>query len=494
MKILNTAQIRQADQATIKYEPISSIDLMERASTAFTETFCTLFDTTQTVKVICGLGNNGGDGLCIARQLHNRGYQIEVYIIRFSPNSSDDFQVNEQRLQALEGVKIKEVFKIEDIPPFEEPTLLIDALFGSGLSRPITGLPAQIIQRMNTTCTNIVAVDLPSGLYVEKPVDEEQIVVQAAYTISFETPKLSFLLPQNAHFVGDWRVVPIGLSPSFIQSCPTPYYYLSEDIIRSILQPRGKFSHKGTNGHLLFIGGSKGKIGACILACRAGLKAGAGLVTAYVPACGYQIMQIAVPEVMCLTDQKENYIHSLPPLNNYKAIAVGPGLDTQENTSTVLLKLLKESRCPLVIDADALNIIAKNNWLQHLPKHSILTPHPKEFSRLFGSSPDDYLRLEKLEKVAQEYQVVIVLKGAHTAVALPDGTTYFNSTGNPAMATAGSGDVLTGIIGAFLARGYTSQESAFLGVYLHGLAGDRAAWEKGNILAGDIITYFRESK
>lgn len=495
MKILNTAQIRQADQATIKREPISSIDLMERASNAFTENFCTLFDTSHAIHVFCGLGNNGGDGLCIARQLHNRGYQVALYIIRYSPNSSDDFQVNEQRLQALEGVQINEIFNLEDVPDLTPKSLIIDGLFGSGLSRPITGLPAQIIQKINLSPASVVAIDLPSGLYAEKPVDEEQVVVQATHTISFETPKLSFLLPQNAHFVGNWRIVPIGLDTSFIQNCPSPYYYLSEDIIRHILKPRSKFSHKGTNGHLLLIGGSKGKIGACILSCKAGLKAGAGLVTAYVPTCGYAILQIAVPEVMCLTDKSVNYIYHFPSkTEQYQAIAIGPGLGTQNKTAHALQALLQKRNRPLVLDADALNIIAKHKWLHLIPKHSILTPHPKEFSRLFGDSPDDYLRLEKLQQASRQYQVVIVLKGAHTAIALPDGTVYFNSTGNPAMATAGSGDVLTGIIGAFMARGYTSKESALLGVFLHGLAGDRAAWNKGNILAGDIISHFRESK
>ncbi|MGB0839100.1 MAG: NAD(P)H-hydrate dehydratase, partial [Chitinophagales bacterium] len=318
------------------------------------------------------------------------------------------------------------------------------------------------------------------------------VVIQADKTISFQAPKLAFLFPENELYVGDWQIVDIGLHPDYLASVESNYHYLTNEMVEAYLQPKSKFHHKGKNGHALVIGGSYGKMGAAILTAKATLKAGAGLVTAYVPECGYQIMQIALPEAMCLTDTDENFISFIPnDLEKYATIAIGPGLGQAPQTEEMLGELIPEFTRPMVVDADALNIIAKNDWARHLPKNSILTPHPKEFERLVGKSSNSFERLQRLRVMALQNGIFIVLKGAHTCIACPDGTCYFNSTGSPAMATAGSGDVLTGMIAAFLSQGYSPKQAALLGVFYHGQAGDKAAEAEGNILAGDLIRYFR---
>lgn len=509
MKIFNVQQIRAADQYTIQHEPISSIDLMERASEAFVGWFKNQipYSSSQTIHIFCGVGNNGADGLCIARLLEEDFYTLNVHIVRFSDKSSKDFRFNEKRLQesAETPIPVSNLYSTDDFPTtIQENDILVDAIFGSGLSRSIGGFTAEIIQKMNESVAKIVAVDIPSGLYADR--QSEGIAVEADHTVSFQFPKLAFLLPQNHQFVGEWQVVDIGLHPEFLAQTSTPYHYLEAQDIATILKPKSKFSHKGTSGHALILAGSYGKIGAAVLTSKATLKAGAGLVTAYIPQCGYNILQISVPEVMCLTDLDNYCISQIPPIENsnsnsnfeanyskktkYQAIAIGPGIGQNQRTQDALFHLLQTANQPLVLDADALNIIAKNDGLPYIPKGSILTPHPKEFERLAGKTHNHFERLEKQRALAQKYGIVLLIKGAHTSIACPDGSVYFNSTGNPAMGTAGSGDVLTGIIAAFMAQGYSSEDAAILGVYLHGRAGDKAAKAKGNILASDLIAYF----
>ena len=507
MKIFNVQQIRAADQYTIQHEPISSIDLMERASEAFVHWFKNKipYPTSQNIHIFCGVGNNGGDGLCIARLLEQDFYTVSVHIVRFSDKSSEDFRFNEERLQesAETPIPVSNLHSADDFPTtIQENDIIIDAIFGSGLSRPIEGFTAEIIQKMKDSAAKIVAVDIPSGLYADR--QSEGMAVEADHTVSFQFPKLAFLLPQNHQFVGDWQVVDIGLHSEFIAQTSTPYHYLEAQNITAILKPKDKFSHKGTSGHALVLAGSYGKIGAAVLTSKATLKAGAGLVTAYIPKCGYNILQISVPEVMCLTDLDEYCLSQIPPIEysnsdfnanptkktKYQAIAIGPGIGQSQSTQDALFHLLQTANQPLVLDADALNIIAKNDGLPYVPKGSILTPHPKEFERLAGKTKNHFERLEKQRELAQKFGIVLIVKGAHTSIACPDGSVYFNSTGNPAMGTAGSGDVLTGIIAAFVAQGYSSEDAAILGVYLHGQAGDRAAKMKGNILASDLIGFF----
>ena len=502
MKILNTQQIRDADQYTIQHEPITSIDLMERASGVFVDWFTQKFPKQKQVKIFCGIGNNGGDGLCIARMLHQiPPYRVQVYIVRFSEKTSEDFAINYKRLLSFENIPVMDIKREEDFPVINENDVLIDAIFGSGLSRPVSGFTAKLIQYLNQSFKRaLLAVDIPSGLFADKTtnIEDRKHIIQATNTLSFEVPKLAFLFPQNEKFTGNWEVLSIQLHPTFLEEVETVYFYVTDKEIRNIIKPKSKFQHKGKNGHSLLIAGSYGKMGACVLASKACIKAGSGLLTTYIPKCGYVVLQTAIPETMCLTDKEEKAISDFPYLYDnqgkakYQAIGIGPGLGSKKKTQKALKLLLKTTRQPLVLDADALNIIAKNKWLDMVPENSILTPHPKEFERLAGTWTNEFERLEKVKTLAKKYKIIIVLKGAYTAIVCPKGKVYFNSTGNPALATGGSGDILTGMITGFLAQGYTSIYAALLGVYYHGRAGDLAIIEKGNtLLAREIIDFIR---
>ncbi|MEH0158644.1 NAD(P)H-hydrate dehydratase [Limibacter armeniacum] len=490
MTILSADQIRQWDAYTIANEPIPSIDLMERASLKFTEWFTNKFTAQQPVHIFCGTGNNGGDGLAIGRLLLEQKYDVRLYAVRFSDKQSPDFNTNEKRLKKLK--EIKNINNKEDFPVLHSQDLVIDAIFGSGLSRPITGFTGQLIDHINSSNATIISVDIASGLFCNTQSTSVHII-KPDHTVSFQTPKLSFMLPQNEVFTGNFTVVDIGLSPAFIRQTSTPYIYTDSSFINSIIKKRSKFSHKGTYGHTLLIGGSKGKVGAIQLCAKAALRTGLGLLTTYVPYCGFNIMQTTVPEAMCMTDPEFDLLSKAPvPLDKYQSVGIGPGIGTFMDTQQMMEDILENYDKPMVLDADALNILSQNKeLLDQLPEGSILTPHPKEFERLLGDQTfeDDYERLELQIMFAKRYQVVVVLKGAHTSVATPLGRVYFNSTGNPGMATGGSGDVLTGVITALLSQGYAPGEAAILGVYLHGLAGDLAASEYGQeaLIASDII-------
>lgn len=487
MKILSAIQTRDADQYTIIHEPIASIDLMERASNRFTDWFTGKFDTTGTVHIFCGTGNNGGDGLVIARLLLSKHYQVSVYLVRYSDKLSPDCQQNLERLKQFPGIFINEITDEATYPIVNQGNIIVDAIFGSGLSRPVTGFTAQLIEHLNKQDAVRVAIDIPSGLFADEP--SSGTIFRALYTCTFQAPKLSFLLPENGPFVGEWTAVDIGLSQAFIQQTDTQYHLLTEKDI--ILKRRQKFSHKGSYGHALLIGGSYGKMGAVVLAAKACLHSGAGLVSTYIPACGYEIMQTAFPEAMVNVNTSDKYITILPAdLSSYSAIGFGPGVGQYTETGQSLHELLDKAKCPFVIDADGLNLLSQYpEWFNKLPKETILTPHPKEFERLFGKTTNSFERLALLQTKAQELGIIIVLKGAHTAIALPDGTIWFNNTGNPGMATAGSGDVLTGMITSLLAQGYSPADAARYGVYVHGLAGAVAVSYTGQagLVAGDMI-------
>jgi ADP-dependent NAD(P)H-hydrate dehydratase / NAD(P)H-hydrate epimerase len=493
MKILSAEQTKALDAYTIENEPIASVDLMERASASFADWFTAHFKANQPVSIFCGTGNNGGDGLAIARMLHEKKYSVEVSIVYYSTRTSADFDTNYKRLEPL--LPVKAIHKPEDIVLPPQENILVDAIFGSGLNRPAEGIAAAVIDALNKSKAVKVAVDIPSGLYVDM-YNSSPYIMEAAYTVSFQLPKLSFLLPQNFRYVGEWHLTDIGLHPEGIQQARTDYYYTDKAMVSSMVRKRSKYDHKGSFGHALIIAGSYGKIGAAQLAVKACLVTGVGLLTAYVPACGYEIMQIAVPEAMTLTDPQEKLISAIPSPEKFTTIGIGPGLGTDEATATAMTTLLGQYKSPVVVDADGLNILArKPDLLKQLPAGSILTPHPKEFERLAGQTANEYQRLEVLQKFARQHQVVVVLKGAHSAIATPEGKVYFNSTGNPGMATGGTGDVLTGIITSLLAQKYTPAEAAVLGVYFHGLAGDCAAGHTGfsALTASDIISYLPQA-
>ncbi len=487
LKILSSQQIRELDKFTIENEPVAAIDLMERACHSFTEWFVQQIRPDKKIGIVCGTGNNGGDGLGIARMLKERGYLVRTWIVRGEMSETESLKKNLGRLQ---GNNILEISKSSDRGLFTECTVLIDAVLGSGLSRPAEGIYAQVISCINQTEAIRIAVDTPSGLFADSPSSGE--IVRAHHTVSFQLPKLAFLFPENSIWVGQWHVVDIGLSYEFLKTAPVQNFFAQEIDIKQIIRPREIFSHKGNYGHALLIAGSFGKMGACILAAKAALRSGLGLLTTHVPRCGYTIIQTAVAEAMALVDFNENYFSSPPENLSYSSIGIGPGLGTDSETIKAFAKTMKQFKKPMVIDADGLNILSLNpELLQLIPENSILTPHPKEFERLAGSWANDFERLELLRNLSTKLRSVIVLKGAYTSIACPDGNVYFNSTGNPGMAKGGSGDVLTGILTALLAQGYSCKDASLLGVYLHGLAGDLAANELGmdSITANDLVDW-----
>lgn len=493
MKILTTEEIRQADAFTISNEPIASIDLMERASKAFCLTFKNHFDIERSVKIFCGTGNNGGDGLAVSRLLKNYNFQVDTYTVNYSGSGSDDFIINYKRLS--KKAKIENIASMQDLPEFDHEDIIIDALFGSGLTRPLTGLYGDVIEAINSLPNYKVSIDIASGLLADIPI-ANGIVFKPDLTISFQTPKMAFLIPENESFVGDWIIADIGLNDAFIQQTKTRNYLITDETVAKKLKKRKKFAHKGDFGKGIIISGSYGKMGASILSARACIRTGTGLLTLHIPQCGYNILQSSVPEAMVSTDKNEFFISSLPDLSDYNAIGVGPGIGTHSETINMIQKLFENNKIPLVLDADALNIISKSpSLIEKIPVNSILTPHIKEFERISGPSKNHFERLQKLTELASRHQVFIVLKGAFTAVSTPEGKTYFNSTGNPGMATGGSGDVLTGIITSLLAQNYTPEEASLIGVYIHGMAGDIAASKFGHegLISSDIIDCIPQS-
>ncbi|MCF6352613.1 MAG: NAD(P)H-hydrate dehydratase [Cyclobacteriaceae bacterium] len=480
MQILSAEQTRKADAYTITHEPIKSIDLMERASQAFMDWFALHYTPEKNILVVAGAGNNGGDALAIARLLYKKNYQVQVYLASPQSHGSEDYRSNLKRLPPSIHLLTQISFNCD---------VIIDGIFGSGIARPITGKLAMLINKINGLEKEIVSIDIASGLNPDGTPMKGSII-KPTYTISFQLPKLAFMVPENDAHVGQWSLVDIGLDNEFIKSQKTPYNYFNQQAARLALKPRAKFAHKGMLGHALMVGGSFGKIGANVLASMACLKAGTGLVTSLLPSCGYEIMQTAVPEVMCLTSGNKHLKNiKQEDFSNYSAIGIGTGIGKHLETLGLLLTIIKQYKKPMVIDADALNLISQNPELIELvPKGSVLTPHVGEFNRLVGSSANSLERIKKQKAFSVKHQLIIVLKGAHTSIANLDGSVWFNSTGNPGMATAGSGDVLTGIITGLLAQGYNPFDAARLGVYLHGSAGDIAATQLGqaSVIASDI--------
>lgn len=486
MKILSAEQTRALDAYTIAHEPIASLDLMERAAQTFTEWFIRQFaNIDRPVVVFCGPGNNGGDGLAIARLLHRRFYNVEVFACQIGANTSEDFRANLERLPELELHKITAG---ATLPEWPVDAIVVDALFGSGLNRPVEGYWGKLIDHINTNASLIISVDIPSGVFADQLTTSPTI--KAHHTLSFEMPKYAFLFPENQDAVGQWTFKSIGLSPAFIAQTESPYFFITPKMISQRLKTRKKHDHKGVFGHALLIAGSKGKMGAAVLAARACLRSGVGLVTVHIPECGYEILQASTPEAMISLDKSATHFTAPPALGSYKSIGIGCGLAQTAEVAAGLRQLLSQSGQPLVLDADALNLLAaSSDLIKMLPKDCILTPHPGEFGRLCGETVNGFERVALLQAKAQEWGVYIVLKGAYTAIACPDGACYFNSTGNPGMATGGSGDALTGLITGLLAQGYSPLDAALLGVYLHGLAGDLTAQALGYnaMIAGDII-------
>lgn len=489
MKILKADQVRSWDQYTIEHEPIASIDLMERAATKCFEWLDNNGWLVHSFAIFCGKGNNGGDGLAISRMLAVRGCKVSVYILEFGHKGTEDFQTNLAKLHQHPSIDIHYIQDENNFHSLPKETVIIDALFGSGLTRPLEGVTAALVDHINNSGNTIIAIDVPSGMSVDQSSKGNKIV-KANYTLSFQCYKLAFLVAENAAFIGDVVILDIGLLSEFHASLETDLKLIDRSFIRSIYKPRNRFAHKGNFGHAIIIAGSYGKIGAAVLASKACLRSGVGLLSCFVPKCGYDILQTAIPEAMVMTDANSSIITKIDEdVLKYNSIGIGPGLGTASETRTAFKELLTAYKRPIVLDADALNGLSMEKTLPSLPPGSVLTPHPKEFERLFGESKNDFERIGKALRHAKLLNCTIVLKGHHTFIATTSGKGYFNNTGNAGMATAGSGDVLTGMITSLLAQGYSSEDASILAVYLHGLAGDIAANEfsKEAMIAGDII-------
>jgi len=496
MKLLTAEQIKNLDQFTIQQEPISSIDLMERASWACVNWILQNLPQEHFI-IFCGRGNNGGDGLAIARLLHQKGKEVKVFVLEIGTHTPD-FEENLQRLpRAIEQFFLNENTLNQAV--IHPNSVIIDAIFGVGLSKPLVDWVVEIVKFINFAKTTVIAIDMPTGMFANLPQPKDSTLIQASHTLTFHRPKLNMLLPQTGNFVGNLVILDIGLLESFENELVNQYYlntFSEIAFLYSRLQPRPVFSHKGSYGHSLLAVGSYGKAGAATLAAQACLRAGIGLLTIFSAGSNHVILQTSAPEAMFIASETAQYISGKTDYSRYNAIGVGAGIGTAQETQEFLKFLIQESPVPLVLDADALNILSENpTWLAFLPPKSILTPHPKEFERLVGKWENDHECLEKLQTFAKKNHVYVVLKGAYSKIATPDGNILFNTSGNAGMATGGSGDVLTGIIAGLLAQHYSPLEAACIGVYVHGLAADLAVKKLGmpSLIASDLIQYISKA-
>lgn len=489
MKIFTAGQIRNCDQYTIKNEPVSSVQLMERAAESCVEWISENCNHHRNFAVFCGSGNNGGDGFAIARMLYQKGFDVDVFT-HTKAKFSSEAQENFKQIKEISGITIREFKEVFNYR-FDSRTVIVDALFGTGLSRSLDGDMKNLVEFLNQKKNIKISIDLPSGLMADAVSDSDSVVFMADYTLSFQFWKKSFLHAETGKFAGRVQVLDIRLSQDYIDETDTEDFVIDDEIIKTIFKIRSEFSHKGTYGKVNIIAGSYGKMGAAVLSTRSALKAGAGLTFTLAPKCGYEILQTSDPEAMFIEGGKD-YIEIFD-VEETAVCGIGPGIGTHEKTAASLLTFLKSYSKPLILDADALNIIAQDPAnLNLIPEKSIITPHPKEFERLFGKTKNSFERTELARNKSRELQIYIVLKDHHTQIITPEGAVFYNITGNSGLAKGGSGDILTGIITSFLAQQYTEQEAAILGVWFHGKAAEFAAerHSKESMLPSDVINEF----
>ncbi|MCL5128041.1 NAD(P)H-hydrate dehydratase [Algibacter sp. L4_22] len=496
MKIFSKEQIYEGDKITAEKQEISSTDLMERAGSQIFNWIDLRMQGAQVpIHVFCGIGNNGGDGLVLARHLILAGYNVNTFVVNCSDKRSKDFLINYDRVKNVTKNWPTLLSCTEDFPEIKAEDIIVDCVFGIGLNRPVDEWVKNLFIHFRVSKAFTLSVDIPSGLYTDKAITDEDAVVYAGYTLSFASPKLVFFLPETAKFTVQWEVLDIGLDPEFLSATQTDVQLIGKNEILPNYIPRDKYSHKGQFGHALIIGGSYGKIGAVTLASRSALSAGSGLVTAYIPKCGYNILQTALPEAMVLTDVDDENITNINFTIKPTVIGIGIGIGTDSKTKKAFKAFLKANKTPLVVDADAINILAKRkSLLKLLPPESILTPHPKELKRLIGPWENDFDKLEKVKAFSNLHKVIVVIKGANTITVFDD-TLYVNTTGNPGLSTAGSGDVLTGIITGLIAQSYHPVVASIFGVYLHGKSADIAVENYGyqSLIASHVIDNLGEA-
>jgi len=475
MKLVTAEQLRAIDAYTIAHEPIASIDLMERAASACMRRIVRLTGHDDEIFIACGKGNNGGDGLAIARLLLENGFNCRALVIHYSERFSADAQQNYDRLKERFAEHVHDCYSPEQVEEHKpgNAALLVDALLGTGISKPADGFLGDVIDMLNRSFRRIISIDVPSGLYTDKTSKDSRHIICSTLTLTFQLPKLAFLMPENKLFVPEFEIIDIGLHAEALQNAGSNYYYITAQLVASFLKPRQKFSHKGSFGHALLAAGSKGKSGAAIISALSCMRSGAGLLTLHSNKETINALLHHLPEAMSSEDAHPEFISRIDKPERFDAIAFGPGVGLHEETQQVLKNLLGHNNGRLVIDADGLNSLSENKtWLGFLPSDTILTPHPKEFERLTEACSDDFERLDVLKRFSSRCNCIVILKGAHSAVAMPDGSVFFNSSGNPGLAKAGSGDGLTGIILGLLSRGYNAPQSALIGTFVHGYAAD----------------------
>lgn len=497
MKILSCIQQKEADAYTIEHKSILSINLMEKAAGLITEAICRRWDNSHRMIVFAGPGNNGGDAVAVARMLFQKSYKVQVILFNIKGELSDDCLTNIRRLQECGFTDYTEVSSQFDPPKLTEGDVVIDGLFGTGLNKPLSGGFAAVVQYINASQAKVVSIDIPSGLMGEdNSRNIRQNIIKADVTLTIHMPKLAFLLADNEEYTGEWEALDIGICKEYSEQAETDYFITEEEEVKKLVRPRKRFSHKGNYGHAMIIAGAYGMGGASVLAARSCMRSGVGLLTVHTPVCNRSLLQTCVPEAMTQDDIDDRYFAEPVDLDNYQALGIGPGLGQEEFTAQAVIDQLRNCYIPAVIDADAINALSSyRNQLNNIPKGSILTPHVKELERLVGRCSNCYDRIQKARDLASYIQCYIVLKGAWSVVITPEGKCHFNPTGNPGMATGGSGDVLTGILTSLLAQGYNPKDACLLGVYLHGLAGDIAAGRMGEISmnASDITDALPEA-
>jgi hydroxyethylthiazole kinase-like uncharacterized protein yjeF len=495
MKIYSADQIYEAINSTIEKNETTSNELMEFAGTQLFDWFHTRMQGAQVpIHIYCGIGNNGGSGLVLGRKLLHHGYNVHVYVVNFSDKRTKDFLINYDRIKEFK-VWPRLLSSGEDFPEMDKEDIVVDAIFGIGLNRETSDWVKKLIKYINASDAYTVSLDVPSGLYPNDAPEDKEAVIESNFTLTFQAPKLSFFLPETGVYMQQWEAIDVGLDPAYLQTTDTEVQLIDILEVLPLYIPREKYAHKGTYGHSLIVGGSFGKMGAVTLASSACLRVGTGLITAYIPECGVTILQTSLPEAMVICDEGEKNIAKIQYAIEPKAIGMGIGMGTDAVTVKALKAFLKTNTTPLIIDADALNILATNKTLLKLvPAKSILTPHPKELERLIGEWTDDFDKIEKAKAFAKKYDVIVIIKGAHT-ITVYDDHLYINNTGNPGMATAGSGDVLTGMLTGLISQGYDALKTAIFGVYLHGKAGDIALTGLGYqaLIASDIVDHIGDA-
>lgn len=489
MKIFTQEQIKEADLLTISAQGIASHVLMDRVAQ---ELFDLAFDaeSPRKVCVVCGKGNNGGDGLALAWLLRKANYAVKILIVEHRRTASEDFiyQLDKIKKHSIPFINISEASELP--APLDASYLLVDALLGTGTNRALDGILREAVLWMNAQECAKMSIDIPSGLPADPSIEVGEAVARVHHTYAIETPKLSCLLSDHFKYCGKLSFIDIGWSPLVWSNFKSSYYCIDLQQITQMYKPRSKNMTKHDLGFAQLVAGSRGKAGAAVMAAKACLRSGCGLIEVFAPASILNVLQVTVPEAMCEADAEQDVISNIIIKPRATAIGMGPGIGLNLITRKAVSDFIQHNDKPIVIDADALNIMSdETSLLDCLEDKAILTPHKFEFDRLFGPSENEWQRLQKAQAMAVKYQIVIVLKGMYTAVVLPNSEVHFNITGNASLAKGGSGDVLTGIITSLLAAGYDRAEAAILGVSILGLSAEKTVQNKAieSIIASEII-------